>query len=99
MLQYQGLWQALQALNSWLRMPLAMGGAQVQSLTPTPPKTFWPFEKRGEAPPKPSLALNHRGFPAIFPPTHPYPLFNMFVQQTTFVPICPHLGKINVATK
>ena len=26
-------------------------------------------------------------------------LFNMFVQQTTFVPIGPHVGKINVATK
>ena len=26
-------------------------------------------------------------------------LFYMFVQPTTFVPIGPHLGKINVATK
>ena len=53
-----------------------MGGAQVQSLTRTPPKHFGPLKGGGvggggEAGTEKHLSLNHRGIPAIFTPTQP----------------------------
>ena len=40
---------------------LKMGGAQVQSLTPTPPQHFGPLKRVGEGTKKPPPSSSHRG--------------------------------------
>ena len=66
-----------------------MGGAQVQSLTPTPPIHFGPLKGGG------GKNTNRYLVPGL---SFEGGIFNE--RQTIFVPICPHgRGKIDVATE